>query len=148
MRTQPDFEELLALFNANGVEYVIVGAYALALHGVPRATGYLDLYVRPVPENAARIVAALDEFGFSSLDLTPADFTEPDRVVQLGVSPVRVDLLTSLTGVSWEEASAGAAEGTYGQVPVRFLGRDQYVANKRASGRPRDLGDLELLGES
>jgi hypothetical protein len=147
MEGQPDFRELLALFNARTVEYVIVGGYALALHGAPRFTGDLDLLVKPDPANARRIVAALEEFGFGSVGLTVEDFTRPDRVVQLGVPPVRIDLITSLTGVSWEEAVAGKVKGSYGDIPVYYIGRKQLIANKRATGRRQDLADLEALGE-
>jgi hypothetical protein len=148
MEPQRDFEELLASFNARGVEYLIAGGYALAFHGAPRATGDLELLVRPTAENAGRILAALDDFGFGSLELTAADFTRPGRVVQLGVAPLRVDLLTSLSGVTWEEAFADRQPSTYGDVTVAFLGRATFIANKRASGRARDLADLEDLGES
>jgi hypothetical protein len=147
MASQQDFKELLELFNAHRVEYLIVGGYALAFHGAPRFTGDLDLLVNPSPDNATRILGALAAFGFGSLDLTPDDFTTPDRVVQLGVPPVRIDLLTSISGVSWEEARAGSVRGTYGGVAVDFIGRAQFVANKRAAGRRRDLADLEALGE-
>lgn len=126
---------------------MIVGGHALAFHGAPRYTGDIDIYVRPDPANASRIIAALDEFGFGSVGLTAADFEEIDQVVQLGVPPVRVDLITSLTGVGWEEAFAGRAEGKYGDVPVHYLGRRQLVGNKRALGRRKDLADIEALGE-
>jgi hypothetical protein len=148
MEVQPDFRDLLALFNARNVEYLIVGGYALAFHGAPRFTGDLDLFVKPDPDNARRILGALHAFGFASVGLTTGDFESPDQVVQLGVAPVRVDIITSLTGVSWEEASSGRAAGKYGDVPVYYIGRAQFVANKRAIGRKRDLADLETLGES
>jgi hypothetical protein len=144
---QQDFRELLALFNAHAVEYVVVGAHALAFHGVPRYTGDLDVLVRPENTNARRILAALDEFGFASLGLTPEDFSQPGKVVQLGVAPVRVDIITSLTGVSWEDAFAGREAGTFGGLKVSYLGRKQFVQNKRAVGRKKDLADLEALGE-
>jgi len=147
MKIQPDFRELLELFNAHNVEYMIVGGYALAFHGVPRYTGDLDVLVKSDPENAHRVLAALADFGFGALDLTVEDFTHPDRVVQLGVPPVRVDLITSLTGVSWSEASSGKVAGAYGDLPVYFVGREQFLANKRATGRKRDAADLEALGE-
>jgi len=147
MASQQDFKELLELFNAHRVEYLIVGGYALAFHGAPRFTGDLDLLVKPSSDNAMRVLAALAAFGFGALDLTLDDFATPDRVVQLGVPPVRIDLLTSISGISWEEAKAGVVRGTYGDVPVDFIGRAQFVANKRASGRRRDLADLEALGE-
>jgi len=147
MEVQPDFKELLELLNAHKVEFIVVGAYALAFHGVPRFTGDIDIFVKPDPKNAEKILAALEEFGFGSLDLTTSDFQDPDKVVQLGVAPVRVDLITSLTGLSWQQAHSGKVEGTYGDVPVYYLGRKEFLANKKALGRKRDLADLEALGE-
>ncbi|MBI1995774.1 MAG: nucleotidyl transferase AbiEii/AbiGii toxin family protein [Deltaproteobacteria bacterium] len=147
MEVQPDFKELLALFNDHRVSYMIVGGYALAFYGAPRFTGDLDIFVKPDHENAQRIAAALDAFGFASLGLTADDFEQPDQVIQLGVSPVRIDLITSLTGVSWDEAFAGRASSNYGDVPVHYIGRDQFISNKRATGRTKDLADLEVLGE-
>ena len=147
MEVQPDFRELLALFNANQVDYMVIGGYALAFHGAPRFTGDLDIFVKPDPENARRIIEALDQFGFKSVDLGVDDFQAPDQVVQLGVPPVRVDILTSITGVSWAEAASGRVEGKYGEIPVYYIGREQFAANKRATGRKRDLADLEALGE-
>jgi hypothetical protein len=147
MEVQRDFRELLESFNAHQVEYLIVGGYALAFHGAPRFTGDLDLLVRPTPENARRILGALGAFGFGSLGLTEADFSKADRVVQLGVPPVRIDLVTSITGVDWERAAAGGAAGRFGSVDVRYLGREEFIANKRATGRHKDLADIEALGE-
>jgi len=147
MELYPDFKELLALFNAHGVEYVIVGGYALAFHGAPRFTGDLDILVRTEPGNARRVVEALADFGFASLGFAPDDFTKPECVIQLGVPPIRVDLITSLTGVTWEEAWAGRVRGAYGDMPVQYLGREQFLANKRAIGRKKDLADVEALGE-
>ena len=148
METQPDFRELLALFNARHVEYLIVGGYALAFHGAPRFTGDLDLFVNPDAANAQRILTALEAFGFASVDLALRDFECPDQVVQLGVPPVRIDLITSLTGVSWDEAWAGRTTGRYGDVPVYYIGREQFIVNKRAIGRTKDVADLEMLGEA
>lgn len=147
MEVQPDFKELLALFNAHNVEYVVVGGYALAFHGLPRFTAALDVYVKPGPDNAHRILEALAEFGFKSLDLSVDDFQDPDRVIQLGVPPIRIDILTAITGVSWEEAHLGKVEGKYGDITVHYIGREQFIQNKRAAGRTRDLADLEALGE-
>lgn len=147
MEVQIDFKELLELFNGHKVEYMIVGAYALAFHGAPRFTGDIDILVRPFPENAQKILSALTDFGFGSLNLTVGDFQNPNFVVQLGSPPVRIDLITTITGVTWEQADGGKQEGLYGDVPVFFLGRKQYVANKRATGRKKDLADLEALGE-
>ena len=147
MEVQQDFKKLLALLNKHAVEYIIVGGYALAFHGAPRFTGDIDIFVRPQPQNAARILEALNEFGFGSAGLTEEDFSTPHKVVQLGTPPVRVDLITSLTGVSWEEAVAANSPGSYGDVPVLFIGRKEFIANKRAMGRKKDLADIEALGE-
>lgn len=148
MEAYKDFKELLELFNAKGVEYLVVGGYALAFHGAPRYTGDLDLLVRPTPENGDRILAALTDFGFASLGLKREDFLQPDQVVQLGVPPVRVDMITSIDGVTWEEAWSGSVSGEYGGASVRYLGRAEFIRNKRASGRQKDRADLESLGES
>jgi len=147
MDVQKDYKELLELFNAHKVEYMIAGSYALAFYGAPRFTGDIDILVRPSPENAQRILSALSDFGFGSLDITIDDFQKPNKVVQLGVPPVRIDIMTSITGVAWEKADKGKTAGVYGDVPVFFLGKDQYKANKRAVGRKKDLADLEALGE-
>jgi hypothetical protein len=147
MEVQQDFRDLLALFNAHKVEYVIVGAHALAYYGAPRYTGDLDIFIRPDSGNAQRILSALEEFGFGSLGLKVEDFASQDKVVQLGVAPVRVDIATSITGVSWKDAFAGREVGTYGDVSVYYLGRKQFVLNKRALGRKKDLADLEAIGE-
>ena len=147
MEVQKDFRDLLELLNAHKVEYLIVGAYALAFHGAPRYTGDMDIYVRPNPGNAQRIMAALNDFGFGSAELSATDFEAEDRVVQLGFPPVRVDIVTSITGVSWEEAASGRIAGKYGDVFVYYIGRQQFISNKRALGRKKDLADLEALGE-
>ena len=147
MELSRDLNELLALFVSRNVKFVVVGAHALAFHGVPRYTGDLDLLVEPDPGNADRILNALDSFGFGGLGITREDFIEPDRVVQLGNAPSRVDILTSITGVSWKDAEENAAEGSIGDTVVRFLGRRELVRNKRATGRTQDLADLERLGE-
>jgi len=147
MEIQKDFKELLELFNAHKVEYLIVGGYALAFHGAPRVTGDIDLFVRPCVENAGRILSALEQFGFGGLDLSTEDFIRAEQVVQLGVPPVRVDLMTSVTGVSWDKAVVGRVAGKYGGVPVYFIGRQDLVSNKRALGRKRDLADIEALDE-
>jgi hypothetical protein len=147
MDVQPDFRDLLELCNARGVDYIIVGGYALAFHGAPRTTGDIDLFVGTASDNARRLLDALGEFGFGSVGLTTKDFETANQVVQLGVPPVRVDIMTSLTGVSWEKAYEGRVAGMYGDVPVFYLGREEFLSNKRAIGRKRDLADLEALGE-
>lgn len=148
MEIQPDFRDLLALFNSHKVEYVIVGGYALAFHGAPRFTGDIDIFINPAPLNADRILAALDEFGFGSLDLVQDDFTQPHNVIQLGVPPVRVDILTSISGVSWDEVWTGKDPGMYGKVPVHYIGLEAFTSNKRATGRNKDLADLDALDKN
>lgn len=147
MEIQPDFRELLALFNENHVEYMIVGGYALAFYGVPRSTGDLDIWICPNAENAQCILAALSQFGFGSVGLSSTDFETPNQVIQLGFPPVRIDIITSLTGVSWEDAYADRIPGFYESVPVFYIGRNQFIVNKRALGRHKDLADVETLGE-
>lgn len=147
METQQDFRELLGLLNKHGVEYLIAGAHALAYHGVPRYTGDIDIYVRPSTKNSRSIMQALNEFGFGSAGLSETDFTAEGKVIQLGVPPVRVDIITSLTSLAWEEASSGSCQGSYGDVPVRYLGRVQLIKNKLALGRKKDLADVEALDE-
>ena len=147
MEIQQDFKELLELFNAHKVEYMIVGAYALAYHGVSRYTGDIDIFVKPDKDNAKRILAALDDFGFGSIGLKKSDFMSPDKMVQLGVPPVRVNIITSISGVTWKEALLGRLKGEFGDIAVNYLGRDQFVSNKRAMDRKKDQADLEALGE-
>jgi hypothetical protein len=147
MDIQKDFRYLLALLNDHKVEYLIVGGYALAFHGAPRFTGDIDILVRPDSENANRVLEALADFGFRFPNLAVEDFQNPNKVVQLGVPPVRIDLITSISGVSWKEAEIHKSPGVFGDVPVNYLGREQFIANKRATGRKKDLADLEALGE-
>jgi hypothetical protein len=148
MEVPKDFSELLESFNAYSVEYLIVGGYALAHHGAPRFTGDLGLFVRPTSENAKRVLAALDDFGFAGLDLTIEDFCSPDKVVQLGQPPIRIDLLTGIDGVTWDEAARDAETGRIEELDVMVINRAAFIANRRASGRSTDLADLEALGES
>ncbi|MFC1820533.1 nucleotidyltransferase domain-containing protein [Thermodesulfobacteriota bacterium] len=146
MEIQTDFKELLELLNVHNVDYMIVGGYALAFHGAPRYTGDIDIFIKPEMENAQRIMKALDEFGFGSVGIEMSDFTYEDKVVQLGVPPVRVDIITSISGVTWEDAFSSKAEGKYGDVPVYYIGIDQFIENKKSIGRKKDIADLEALG--
>ena len=145
MEVHPDFSEFLASLNASHVEYLVVGAYALAFHGVPRNTLDIDIYLRPTVENASRFLTALDAFGFGSLKIGRDALTVPDRILHIGRPPVRIDVMTSISGVSWASAWRGRARGPYGEVSVFYLGRRQLLTNKRASGRTKDLGDVEAL---
>jgi len=147
MEIQKDFKELLELFNTHKVEYLIVGGYALAFHGAPRLTGDIDLLIKADPENAKRIINALEEFGFGSMELSEVDFTSPNNVIQLGVPPVRVDIMTSIAAVGWEKAEADKVRSNYGNTPTYFISKADFIANKRALGRKKDLADLEALGQ-
>jgi hypothetical protein len=144
---QQDFRDLLALLNEKQVDYMIVGAHALGYYGSPRATGDLDILVRPDLENAERILKALHAFGFGSLGLEINDFTAAGNVLQLGFPPSRIDIVTSITGVSWEEAAAGRVEGPFGDLKVFYIGKREFVKNKQSLGRKKDLADLEAIGE-
>lgn len=143
----PDFEALLAELNGADARFLVVGAYAVALHSRPRATGDLDLWVEPTPTNAARVHRALRAFGAPLADLSETDLQQPDLVYQIGVPPRRIDILTSLDGLTFSEAWPSRVQGALGRVACSFLGRADLIRNKRATGRPRDLADLADLGE-
>ncbi len=147
MEISRDFKELLELLNAHKVDYVIVGAYALAFHGSPRFTGDIDILVRPDKDNACKIIETLSEFGFDSLGLKADDFSKPDNVIQLGYPPVRIDIITTLTGLDWEQVEAGKVAGVFGPVCVFYIGKKELIRNKRAVGRKKDLADIEALGK-
>ena len=142
-----DFLDLLRAFIDRNVRFLIVGAYALAVHGRPRATGDLDVWVDATPENAARIISALEQFGAPLGELIVDDFSRPGIVFQMGLPPVRIDVLTELSGLTFEEAWPGRIAASFGPLTVDVLGREAFIKNKRATGRPRDLGDVEALGE-
>ncbi|MGH9672696.1 MAG: DUF6036 family nucleotidyltransferase [Bryobacteraceae bacterium] len=147
MRLHPDWREFVELLNSHEVEYIIVGAYARALHGVPRSTGDIDLFVRPTAENAARMQRAIAAFGFGSLGITAEDFQISGRVIQLGVEPYRIDLITSISGLSFDEAWSDRVRGELDGLPVAFLSLRALKKNKIAAGRPKDLADLADLPE-
>ena len=147
MEIQQDFKDLLKCFSEHGVEFIIVGGYALAYHGAPRFTGDLDLFIHSSPDNAKRVLRALDQFGFSFPNLSEDDFRSPGKVIQLGVPPIRIDLITSISGVSWDAANAHKEAAHYGDVAVFYLGKAEFIKNKSATGRKKDLADLEALGE-
>jgi hypothetical protein len=141
----PDFVDLLRAFADGEVRFLVVGAYALAHHGRARATGDLDVWVDATPSNAPRLMGALAAFGAPLSDVTEADFASPGVVFQIGVPPGRIDILTELTGLTFEEAWPGREAGQFGELTVDFLGREAFIRNKRATGRTRDLGDIEGL---
>ena len=146
MKIHPDFNDFVGALNENEVEFVIVGAYALAFLGYPRATGDIDFWVRPNQNNGERLLDALREFGFGDLEITIEDLIS-GKIIQLGYPPVRIDIISKLTGLSTKEIWANRQKGSFGNHTVYYLGRSAYVKNKKALARHKDLADLELLGE-
>lgn len=142
-----DFKEFAELLNSTGVEYLIVGGYALAAHGHPRYTGDLDIWLRREAGNVDKLLRVLDSFGFGSLGLTAADFLRPDTVVQLGYPPARIDLLTGIDGVEFEKCYARRVSVLSDGISIPFIGLDDFRTNKSAAGRAKDLADLESLDE-
>ena len=145
MKLDKDFNEFVELFVANDVRFLVVGGYALAAHGYPRATDDFDAWVWANLENAVKIVDCLTKFGFGSLNLSTDDVTTLDRVVQLGYPPYRIDIITSISGVEFESAWANRLVVDVDGLNVPFIGRDDLLKNKRATGRPKDLLDVERL---
>ena len=141
----PDFVDLLRAFGAAEVRFLVVGAYALALHGRPRATGDLDIWIDATPENAQRVMEALASFGAPLQDVSAADFSREGIVYQIGRPPGRIDILTELSGLTFAEAWPGRRRAPFGGIDVDFIGWDAFIRNKRATGRPRDLADIDDL---
>ncbi len=147
MDLAPDFNEFFGLLNAHRVEFVVVGAYALALHGAPRYTGDLDILVRPTEENARQLLAAIRAFGFPAEALTPSAVVANSCLIQMGVPPVQLHIMSAIDGVTWDEVWKDHKVAPLGDSPVPFIGRKALLANKRVVGRPKDLADIDALGE-
>lgn len=145
MTMNQDFKELLAEFNARRVEYIIVGAHALAAHGHVRATQDLDIWVRPEPANAKRVIDALRAFGAPLHDLTEQDLSTPGLIFQVGVEPIRIDVLTVIDGVTFDEAWKDRVKSGFSGQPVSVLSKEHLIQNKLAAARPQDLADVERL---
>lgn len=145
MKLHKDLREFIELLNSHGVEYVVVGGHAVAFHGYPRYTGDIDFLVRPTEENVSRIVAVLEGFGFSGAHELKASLTQPEKIIQLGRLPNRIDILTSASGVDFEEVWNQAISAELDGLPVRFPDLSSLLKNKRASGRPKDLADVDEL---
>lgn len=140
-----DFKEFVGSLKEHGAEYMIVSGYAVGVHGYPRYTGDLDIWLNPTPENAERVMTALREFGFGGLSITLDDLTKESNIIQLGQPPLRIDLLMSIDGVAFAECYANRKEVTFDGLPMNFIGYQDLVKNKKASGRHRDLDDLENM---
>ncbi|MFH1908160.1 MAG: hypothetical protein ABIL11_12400 [Chloroflexota bacterium] len=140
-----DFKEFIQSLNDNGVRYLVVGGYAVALHGYPRYTKDMDVWVEMTIENVARVVTALNQFGFASLGLKEDDFLVPDQIIQLGYPPRRIDMLTTLPGVEFSECYPAHIIADVEGTSVNFIDLENLKKNKKATGRHQDLADLENL---
>ena len=147
MELDKDFNEFVELFIAHDVQFLIIGGYALAAHGFPRATGDLDAWVWASDTNAAKIITALDEFGFADVGITVSDLSREDTVVQLGYPPYRIDILTSIDGLEFTEAWASRVMVRINNMDVPFISRNDLITNKTAVGRPQDIADVHRLTE-
>ena len=147
MKVSKDFEEFFVSLNKNEVNYLVVGGYAYAIHAEPRFTKDLDIFIQREEKNASALLHALKEFGRDLEGLEESDFLIPDQVVQLGYPPFRIDLLTSISGVEFEDAWKNKVTGRYGDEQVYFIGKEDLIKNKKSSGRKSDLDDLDRLGQ-
>jgi hypothetical protein len=145
MNLYKDLREFIELLNSHGVEYLIVGAHCLAFHGLPRATGDLDFFVRVSAENARGLKEVIDAFGFASTGLNDSDFLETDQVIQLGVAPYRIDILTGINAVDFDEAWSNRVPGELDGLRVNYLSKDLFIRNKLAVGRSQDIADADRL---
>jgi acylphosphatase len=148
LKLHPDFRDLICAFIEGNAEFVVVGAYALGIHGVVRNTGDLDIFFRPTKENAKSIIKSLKSFGFQSKELTVESLLKPDTVHYFGRPPLRVDLLNSISGVSFEEAWNSRIGLEMDDFTIPVIGKEALLKNKAASGRPKDLVDVELLNKT
>lgn len=142
---EKDFIDFIELLNIHKVEYMVVGAHALAFHGRPRHTGDLDIWIKPSADNANKMVEVLKDFGFGSLGLTNEDFLKENYVTQLGYPPLRIDILNAISGVNFDDAYNGRIIGTEGDLTISFINISDFIANKQATGRSKDIGDIDAL---
>jgi len=140
-----DFKEFVSLLKEHDTEYMIVGGYAVGVHGYPRFTGDLDIRLNPTASNAIQVLKAISDFGFASFNLTVEDLTKEDNVIQFGRPPLRIDLLTSIDGVLFEDCYANRKQISFDGLVMNFIGYHDLVKNKKATGRHKDLDDLENM---
>lgn len=141
----PDFKEFLALLDSEKIEYLLVGGYAVSYHGYPRPTGDLDIWVAVNPDNASKLTKVLAEFGFGNAGATPELLLTPGRVIRMGVPPVRIEIINKISGVEFSRCYAQRIQVVMNGVPVSLINREDLLVNKRAAGRPKDLGDVKQL---
>ena len=145
MRIEKDFKEFIALLNENKVKYLIVGGFAFAFYVEPRYTKDIDIFVEASEENSKKIIAALTNFGFGNIGLKEDDFQKPDQIIQLGYVPVRIDVITSIAGVTFDSAWKKKVEGKYGDIPCFFISKEDLILNKQKAARPQDITDVKKL---
>ncbi len=145
MGVNPDLKELFKILNDHGVEYLIIGAYAVIYYTAPRYTKDLDIWVRPTPENARKVWAALEKFGAPLADITEKDFTDKEMIYQIGVEPNRIDVMMGVSGLKFSDVWNNRETSTYGGIPIWIISRDDLIRTKETAGRPQDLIDAESL---
>ncbi len=145
MNVPKDYKELFELLNSEKVKYLIVGAYALAFHGQPRYTGDIDIFIDAKKRNALKLINVIKRFGFDQIGITEQDFLKPDRIVQLGYPPLRIDIMTSIDGVSFERAWRHRIRGEFGKQNVWYISKKDLILNKRSTGRAQDKLDLSMI---
>jgi len=145
MRVEKDFKEFIALLNSNNVRYLIIGGFAYSFYAEPRFTKDIDIFIELSKENAQKIIKAIKDFGFIDVGLTDKDFLKTDQIIQLGVTPLRIDIATSIKGIDFQNAWKNRVIGRYGDTKVYFISKEDLIKNKRALGRKQDLADIEKL---
>jgi len=145
VKTEKDYEEFLELLNKHDIRYCIIGAFALAFHARPRYTKDMDILIEATTDNAKRLLAALREFGFGSLNLSVEDFSSKGNIIQLGYEPVRIDIITSIKGLEFADIWESRIQGPYGKQTVNFIDRQNLIRSKKLSNRTQDKADLDLL---
>ncbi len=145
MRVEKDFKEFIELLNNNKIKYLIVGGFAFSYYAEPRFTKDIDIFVEVDDKNAKKIINALNEFGFGGIGLKKEDFLKKDNIIQLGYAPLRIDIITSITGVLFKTAWKNKINGKYGDIDCYFISKDDLIQNKQASGRPQDIADVKKL---
>ena len=145
MKVEKDFEEFIELLNQNNVEYMIVGAYAMALYSSPRNTGDIDIFISRDNKNAEKIIQAIKQFGFEDIGITEEDIMVENRIIQFGVSPIRIDIMNSIDGVQFNDAYARVRQVDFGKIKANFISYEDLIKNKSSTNRKKDQSDLEIL---
>jgi len=148
MRVEKDFKEFIGSLNKNSVRYLIIGSFALSYYAEPRYTKDIDFLIDSTPSNADRLMTAIREFGLSDIELGSRDILEPGQVIQLGIAPLRIDLLTSLKGIPFTDAWDRRTAGKYGDIPAFYISKQDLIDHKKLVGRKQDLADIEKLSKA